>query len=68
MMLMILGPTILLFMRGTMSKEAQRLATLHLVQAYYYYLHGCQLEAEHLILRALTFSQPIGNLIAYTYN
>lgn len=51
-----------------MSKEAQRLATLHLVQAYYYYLHGCQLEAEHLILRALTFSQPIGNLIAYTYN
>lgn len=43
--------------------QAQRCA----VQAYFWYLMGEYREAERLLLQALTFTYPVGELILQTY-
>lgn len=51
-----------------MNKDTRRRTTQLAVQAYYYYINGCRLEAEHLILQAATFACPVGSLISETLN
>jgi hypothetical protein len=51
-----------------MSHSARYHAQRCMVQAFFWYLMGDRREAERLILQALTFTYPIGELILQTHN